>query len=139
MTPPSDSTPPPPDPIPDNASVPADAGLRKSPIHLLSALVMLATDHAWQELLPQLLQPLPRAAHIGVILGASALVFAITALSVLLVQRCIERDAYGIALAKAVAMGVLAGLPYAVGTTEIGLAFVAWAGITELLQRGNKP
>jgi hypothetical protein len=41
------------------------------------------------------------------------------------------------ALAKGLALGILAGLPYSLSTTELGVVVLGWSGINEL-QKAKK-
>ena len=97
-----------------------------APVHPLSSLVTIAIDQVW---------------GIGE-LGATATGVGVAALPVLivtsaavcfvavgLIQRYVDGDAWGAALSKALAMGVLAGVPYQFVGTAAGAVLLGWAGI----------
>ncbi|WP_434632576.1 hypothetical protein [Chromobacterium sp. CV08] len=106
--------------------------LSKSPVHLLSAIVALAADKLWDVMLLDMARTLPPAEKERFFLCAGLLLLLLTSLSATLTQRWVDADPLGTALAKGLAMGMLAGLPYSFGSTELGLIFIGWSGINEL-------
>ena len=106
--------------------------LGKSPVHLLSAIVALAADKLWDLLLLDMAKTMALPDKIRFFLLAGLLLLLLTAASAALTQRWVAGDDAGMALAKGLAMGVLAGLPYSFGSTELGLIFIGWSGINEL-------
>ncbi|MBX9297600.1 hypothetical protein [Chromobacterium piscinae] len=106
--------------------------LGKSPVHLLSAIVALASDKLWDVMLLDMAKAMPLPDRIRFFLLAGLLLLLFTTLSAALTQRWVDKDEPGAALAKGLAMGVLAGLPYSFGSTELGLIFIGWSGINEL-------
>jgi len=97
-----------------------------APVHPLSSLVTVAIDQVW---------------GVGE-MGATSTGVGITALPVLiltsagfcflvvgLIQRYVDGDAWRQALTKALAMGVLAGVPYQFVGTAAGAVLLGWAGI----------
>jgi hypothetical protein len=61
-------------------------------------------------------------------------------LSTLFVQRYMAKDGWGAAVAKGLVMGVLAGVPYQVTGTAVGLPLLAWAGLHQWIRLpGGKP
>lgn len=111
--------------------------LSKSPVHLLSAIVSLGTDKLWDVMLLEMAKDLAMPEKLRFLLLAGLLLLAFTAASVALTQRCVEKDELGMSLAKGLALGILSGLPYSFGSTELGLVFIGWSGINEL-QKLNK-
>ncbi|MEO9385904.1 hypothetical protein [Chromobacterium phragmitis] len=106
--------------------------LSKSPVHLLSAIVALASDKLWDELLLDMAKTLATVDKERFFLFSGLLLLILTTLSASLTQRWVDGDGMGASLAKGLAMGVLAGLPYSFGSTELGLIFIGWSGINEL-------
>ncbi|OHX21315.1 hypothetical protein [Chromobacterium sphagni] len=111
--------------------------LGKSPVHLLSAIVALASDKLWDVMLLDMAKAMALPDKIRFFLLAGLLLLLLTTISAGLTQMWVEKDDAGMALAKGLAMGILAGLPYSFGTTELGLIFIGWSGINEL-QKLNK-
>ncbi|AUH49436.1 hypothetical protein CXB49_00565 [Chromobacterium sp. ATCC 53434] len=106
--------------------------LSKSPVHLLSAIVALAADKLWDVILLDMAKSLPAPEKGRFFLIAGLLLLGLTTSSATLTQRWVDRDDLGTALAKGLAMGILAGLPYSFGSTALGLIFIGWSGINEL-------
>lgn len=111
--------------------------LSKSPVHLLSSIVALGTDKLWDVLLLDMAKNMVVPDKLRFLLLAGLLLLLFTAASVALTQRCVEKDELGMSLAKGLALGILSGVPYSFGTTELGLIFIGWSGINEL-QKMNK-
>lgn len=97
-----------------------------APVHPLSSLVTIAIDQVWG----------------GVEVGATASVVGISSMPVLiltsaavcfvsvgLIQRFVDHDPWGSAVAKALGMGILAGVPYQFVGTAAGAVLLGWAGI----------
>ncbi|KUM04889.1 hypothetical protein AWB61_05870 [Chromobacterium sp. F49] len=111
--------------------------LGKSPVHLLSAIVALAADKLWDVMLLDMAKAMALPDKIRFFLLTGLLLLLLTMASAALTQMWVDKDDAGMALAKGLAMGILAGLPYSFGATELGLIFVGWSGINEL-QKLNK-
>ena len=47
------------------------------------------------------------------------------------VQRYLAKDEWGASIAKGLVMGIIAGVPFQVTGTAIGLPLLAWAGLHE--------
>jgi hypothetical protein len=97
-----------------------------APVHPLSSLVTIAIDQVWG----------------GAEAGATASVVGIASMPVLiltsgavcfvavgLIQRYVEHDPWGPAIAKAFGMAVLAAVPYQFVGTAAGAVLLGWAGI----------
>ena len=69
-----------------------------------------------------------------VILVTSLLVTMLGTLSTTLIQRYLRRDGWGKAVAKGLAMGIIAGVPFSVTGTALGVPLLAWAGLHEWVQ-----
>jgi hypothetical protein len=99
------------------------------PIHPLAAFATIALDGIFFFFFIEAINPLAA-------LGIGALGFATTTL----VQRFLDNDDWGPALAKGLALGIVAGVPYPVAGTAVGLPLLAWAGVSRWMQpkeRGN--
>jgi hypothetical protein len=97
------------------------------PIHPLAAFATIALDGIF--FLFEILNPLA-------LFGIGFLGFAATTL----VQRYLAEDSWGAAVAKGLAMGIIAGVPYPVAGTAVGLPLLAWAGVSKWMRlpaRGN--
>ncbi|MEK6291275.1 MAG: hypothetical protein V4793_07780, partial [Paraburkholderia tropica] len=112
--------------------------LSRSPIHLLSALVTVSVDKLWDSMLLDMAKTLPFEQKAHFLLIVALLLFVVTTLSTTLTQSRVDSDSPGVALAKGLAMGVLASLPYTFSATEMDLLFIGWSGINELQQQHRK-
>jgi len=107
-----------------------------APVHPLSSLVTIAVDLLWA--------PFEAAATLAALYALIPLILTCGAtcfVSVMLIQRYLDHDTWKEAIAKAGAMGIVAGVPYAVVGTAVGGVLLAWAGIhnVELRVRGYLP
>lgn len=94
------------------------------PIHALAALATVALDGVFA--VPELaVLSLPIT-----VVTVGALGFASTAL----VQRFLAKDDWGASLAKGLVMGIVAGVPYPVAGTLVGVPLLAWSGLQQLRQ-----
>ena len=97
-----------------------------TPVHPLSAFITIVIDWFWSMVeVPATLSTVGLVALLPIMLVSMAMCFV----SVLLVQRFVSRDDWGASLAKGVAMGIAAGVPYPVLGTSFGTVLLAWAGI----------
>ncbi len=100
-----------------------------APLHPLAAIVVIVLDLLWT--------PEEAGAAISII-GLTAEPFLILSVAfvafaaVLAIQRFIARDSWGISTAKALAMAVVAGVPFSVMGTPVGGVLLAWAGASFL-------
>jgi len=114
----------PPLPVPPPRPVaPADG----SPIHALSALILVAVDSLWA-----IFDWVPPV-WIVAIPGCFAAVFVPT----YLIQRHLKNDSKGRALTYATILAVLAAIPTFVTGTPVGVALLAWTGLGKLF--GKSP
>jgi hypothetical protein len=99
------------------------------PIHPMAAFATIALDGIFFFFFIEAVNPLAA-------LGIGALGFA----AVTMVQRHIDNDSWGAAIAKGLVMGIIAGVPYPVAGTAVGLPLLAWAGLSrwaKIPQSGN--
>lgn len=90
------------------------------PVHFLAALATILLDWLWG--IPDLsviLIPL-----IMVLAGSTGF------LTVTLIQRFVAGDPWGAAVAKGLAMGIVAGVPFMVTGTAVGSLLLGWAGLS---------
>jgi hypothetical protein len=94
------------------------------PIHPMAALTTIVLDNVfgWVDILP------------GALLGTSLLVGGLGFISTLFVQRFLARDGWGESLAKGLVMGIIAGVPFQVTGTAIGVILLGWAGLNQWIK-----
>jgi len=120
------------DDVPQTRTPAALPPMSRSPIHLLSALVTVSVDKLWERMLLDMVKTMPLQDKERFLLYVGLLLLIATMLSITLTQYMVDNDTLGIAFAKGLALGVLAGLPYSFSSTEMGLFFIGWSGINEL-------
>jgi hypothetical protein len=99
------------------------------PLHILSALATVALDWIWFAIeLPATISLAFLPSLIPLSLGLGLLNMA----AVTLVQHFLADEAWGKALAKGLVMGIVAGVPYPVFGTVVGVPLATWAGIREV-------
>ncbi len=96
-----------------------------APIHPLAALATIVLDNVFGVF--EILDPLA-------LVLTSAAVGAVGFLTTLFVQRHLARDEWGAATAKGLVMGVLAGVPFQVSGTAVGVPLLVWAGLHRWVQ-----
>lgn len=107
----------------------AEPGLAPPPLHILAALATVALDWIWFAIeLPATISLAFLPSLIPLSLGLGLLNMA----AVTLVQHFLADEAWGKALAKGLVMGIVAGVPYPVFGTVIGVPLATWAGIREV-------
>ncbi|MFO7604452.1 MAG: hypothetical protein R6X06_11655 [Gammaproteobacteria bacterium] len=105
------------------------------PIGVLAALVTIVLDLLWGTL------ELGETASVA---GLPLVVVTMLAagiscwLAVTLAQHYIENDAWGSAISKGLIMGIIAGVPYSVVGTAVGVVLLGWAGIHGLSKKKIK-
>ena len=94
------------------------------PIHPLAALTTVVLDNVFGviEFVP------------GAVAVTSFVVGGIGFLTTTLIQRHLAKDEWGAAVAKGLVMGVLAGVPYQVTGTAVGIPLLAWAGASKWIK-----
>jgi hypothetical protein len=105
------------------------------PIHPLAALATLVLDGFF--LVFEILDPF---ILLFTSLGLGVLGFTATTL----VQHYVAKEDWGPAVAKGFVMGIVAGVPYAVAGTVVGVPLLVWAGVSQwarlpsgVFSRGN--
>ena len=89
------------------------------PIHPLAAFVTIALDGVFGVV--EIFDPF-------LLLFTSMGLGMLGAISTTLVQRFLAKDDWGASIAKGFALGIVAGVPYPVAGTAIGVPLLAWAG-----------
>ena len=101
---------------------PSSAG---TPIHALSALILVAVDSLWA-----IFDWLPPVWPLAI-----PLCFLGVFLPTLTIQKSLKGDSTGKALAFAFILGVLAAIPTPITGTPIGIGLLAWTGLGRILGR----
>jgi len=104
---------------------PASASSDSSPIHSLSALILIAVDSLWA-----IFDWVP-----PIWLFAIPLCFLAVFVPCFLIQRHLKGDSTGRALAFATGLGVLAAIPTPITGTSVGLGVLAWSGLGKFLSK----
>ena len=91
----------------------------RSPIHALSALILVAVDSLWAifDWMPPLWPIAIPLCFLGVFVPT------------LVIQKNLKQDSTGRALAFAFMLGVLAAIPTPISGTPIGIGLLAWTGL----------
>jgi hypothetical protein len=93
-----------------------------APIHPLAALATIVLDNVFGVF--ELVDPL---ALVLTSLGVGVLGTVTT----MLLQRYLAKESWGVSVAKGLVMGIIAGVPFQVTGTAIGIPLLAWAGLHE--------
>ena len=93
-----------------------------APVHPLAALATIVLDNVFGAF--ELVDPL---ALVLTSIGVGALGTVTT----MLVQHYMAKDNWGVSVAKGLVMGIIAGVPFQVTGTAIGIPLLAWAGLHE--------
>jgi hypothetical protein len=113
-------------PLPEPPPRPAASG-DGSPIHALSALILVAVDSLWA-----IFDWVP-----PVWVVAIPACFAAVFVPTYLIQRHLKNDPKGRALTFATILAVLAAIPTPISGTPVGFGLLAWTGLGKLL--GKSP
>jgi hypothetical protein len=95
------------------------------PIHPLAALVTIALDGVFGAL--EIIDPL-------LLLFTSLGVGVLGFVSSMFVQRYLAKDEWGAAIAKGLVLGIVAGVPYPVAGTAVGVPLLIWAGLHQFIK-----
>ena len=99
------------------------------PLHLLAALATIALDWIWYLVeLPATLSLI----FLPELIPLSLSLAVVDCLVVTLVQHFLAGERWAVAFTKGLVMGIIAGVPYPVFGTIIGVPLAAWAGIREI-------
>jgi hypothetical protein len=104
-----------------------------APIHPLAALATIVLDNVFGVF--EIVDPLA-------LLVTSISVGALGTVTTMLVQHYLAKDNWGASVAKGLVMGIIAGVPFQVTGTAIGIPLLAWAGLHEWVKLGppkNQP
>lgn len=104
-----------------------------SPIHPLAALATIVLDNVFGVF--EIVDPLA-------LLVTSFVVGTLGTVSTMLVQHYLAKEDWGPSVAKGLVLGILAGVPFQVVGTVVGVPLLAWAGLHEwikLPKPENKP
>jgi hypothetical protein len=93
-----------------------------APIHPLAALATLVLDNVFGVF--ELVDPMA-------LLLTSISVGTLGTVTTMLVQHYLAKDSWGVSVAKGLVMGIIAGVPFQVTGTAIGIPLLAWAGLHE--------
>jgi hypothetical protein len=93
-----------------------------APIHPLAALATIVLDNVFGVF--EFIDPLA-------LVLTSVTVGVVGTVTTMLVQRYLAKDGWGVSVAKGLVMGILAGIPYQVTGTAVGIPLLAWAGLHE--------
>ncbi|HMD89629.1 MAG TPA: hypothetical protein VKF38_10740 [Anaerolineaceae bacterium] len=91
-----------------------------APIHPLAALVTIVLDNVFGVF--EILDPL-------MIVLTSFTVGVLGTVSTMLVQHYLAKDEWGPSIAKGLVMGIIAGVPFPVTGTAVGVPLLAWSGL----------
>jgi hypothetical protein len=115
--------------VPDTAGTPPAGGSEPGlsaggpPIHPLAALLLVVIDNLW--LLPEFL-----VIDLPITIPLS---FLSVSVPTFFIQKLLKQQSTGRALAYAFLLGALAAVPFSVTGTPVGLAILAWTGISKLI------
>ena len=105
-----------------------------APVHPLAALATIVLDNVFGVF--EIVDPLA-------LVLTSVSVGILGTVTTTLVQRYLAKDGWGPSIAKGFVMGILAGVPFQVTGTAIGIPLLAWAGLHELIKlpatKGQSP
>ena len=101
-----------------------------APIHPLAALITIVLDNFFGVF--EIIDPL-------LLLLSSLIIGVVGAVTTTLIQRYLAKDEWGSSVAKGVAMGVVAGVPFQVVGTAVGVPLLAWAGLHQWVTRPPLP
>jgi hypothetical protein len=96
-----------------------------APIHPLAALATIVLDNIFGVF--EFVDPLA-------LLLTSITVGVLGTVTTMLVQHYVAREGWGASVAKGLVMGIVAGVPFQVVGTAVGLPLLAWAGLHEWIK-----
>jgi hypothetical protein len=96
-----------------------------APVHPLAALATVVLDNVFGVF--EIVDPF------ALILTAVS-VGVVGTVTTMFVQRYLAKDSWGASIAKGLVMGIIAGVPFQVTGTLIGVPLLAWAGLHELIK-----
>jgi Na+-driven multidrug efflux pump len=96
-----------------------------APIHPLSALATIVLDNIFGVF--EFVDPLS-------LVITSITVGVLGTVTTMLVQHYVAKEEWGSSVAKGLVMGILAGVPFQVVGTVVGVPLLAWAGLHEWIK-----
>jgi hypothetical protein len=93
-----------------------------APIHPLAALATIVLDNVFGVF--ELVDPLA-------LIMTSVAVGVLGTVTTMFVQHYLAKDGWGASVAKGLVMGIIAGVPFQVTGTAVGIPLLAWAGLHE--------
>jgi hypothetical protein len=96
-----------------------------APIHPLAALATIVLDNVFG--IFELVDPLA-------LVLTSVSVGILGAVTTTMIQHYLAKDEWGPSVAKGLVMGIIAGVPFQVTGTAVGIPLLAWAGLHELIK-----
>lgn len=96
-----------------------------APIHPLAALATITLDNIFSMF--EIFDPL-------LLVLTSVTVGVVGTVSTMLVQHYLSKDGWGASIAKGMVMGIMAGVPFQVVGTAVGVPLLAWAGLHEWIR-----
>jgi hypothetical protein len=93
-----------------------------APIHPLAALATIVLDNVFGVF--EIIDPFA-------LILTSVCVGALGTVTTMLIQRYLAKDGWGASVAKGLVMGIIAGVPFQVTGTAVGIPLLAWAGLHE--------
>ena len=96
-----------------------------APIHPLAALSTIVLDNVFGVF--EITDPF-------ILVLTSLGVGTLNTVTTMLLQRYLAKDGWGASIAKGLVMGIIAGVPFQVTGTAVGIPLLAWAGLHELIK-----
>ena len=96
-----------------------------APIHPLAALATIVLDNVFGVF--EIIDPLA-------ILLTSLSIGVVGAVTTTFVQHYLAKESWGASVAKGLVMGIIAGVPFQVAGTAIGVPLLAWAGLHQWIK-----
>jgi hypothetical protein len=96
-----------------------------APVHPLAALSTIVLDNVFGVV--EIADPFA-------LILTSLTVGTVGALTTMFVQRYLAKDSWGVSIAKGLVMGVIAGVPFQVTGTAVGVPLLAWAGLHQWIK-----
>jgi hypothetical protein len=97
-----------------------------APVHPLAALATIVLDNVFGVF--ELVDPMA-------LILTSVSVGVLGTVTTMLVQHYLAKDDWGPSVAKGLVMGIIAGVPFQVTGTAVGIPLLAWAGLHELIKQ----
>lgn len=96
-----------------------------APIHPLAALTTIVLDNVFGVF--EIIDPLA-------LVLTSLTIGIVGTVTTMFVQHYLSKDSWGVSIAKGLVMGIIAGVPFQVAGTAVGIPLLAWAGMHEWIK-----